>query len=201
MTSNSQLRALSRNQLDNRIFSGTWITMVILCLVTSAIPAAINGIPAIGSIISLLITGPLTLGLAAVCLMIVRSGGKPELKYIVYGFSKANFLRSFLISLLTAIFVVLWSILFVIPGIVKTYAYSAAYYIALDDDSNRMTAKECLDRSQQLMKGHKWQLFMLDLSFIGWYILGALAFGVGILFVIPYHQMARTNFYDKLVNG
>ena len=50
------------------------------------------------------------------------------------------------------------------------------------------------------MDGHKWQLFCLDLSFIGWYLLGALCFGIGTLFVEPYHQVARANFYAELTN-
>jgi uncharacterized membrane protein len=87
--------------------------------------------------------------------------------------------------------------LFVIPGIVKSYAYSMSYYVSLDHPE--FSSTECIDESQRLMDGHKWELFCLDLSFIGWYILGSLCLGVGILWVYTYHEQARAQFYHELV--
>ena len=73
------------------------------------------------------------------------------------------------------------------------------YYIKLDEPA--LTAKECIDRSRSIMDGYKMKLFLLDLSFIGWYIIGTLACGIGILFVYPYHMTARANFYESLMAG
>ena len=109
---------------------------------------------------------------------------------------KECFTESFLLFLLTTIFTALWSLLFVVPGIIKAYSYSMAPYILQDDPS--LGWEKSLEESKIAMRGNKWQLFCLDLSFIGWYLLGALAFGVGILFVIPYHYLARSNFYMAL---
>ena len=199
MPNNYQIRSISRNQLENRIFSTNWLLMVVVFIIVGAVLALPTLIfSAFGSIITLVIAGPVMLSLAAVCLLLPRSGGAPDFKYLIYGFNKENFVRSILINILTAVFTLLWSILFVIPGIVKMYAYSASYYIALDEP--KLGARACMAKSERVMQGHKFQLFMLDLSFIGWYIVGAIAFGVGTLFVIPYHIMARTNFYDKIVN-
>ena len=92
-----------------------------------------------------------------------------------------------------------FGVFFVIPGIVKAYAYSMSFFILKDNKD--MQAKECLEASEKLMVGHKQQLFALDLSFLGWYFVGALCLGVGILFVIPYHYMARANFYEALKAG
>ena len=71
-----------------------------------------------------------------------------------------------------------------------------AYYIMVDHPE--YTWKQCLDESQKMMKGHKGQLFCLDLSFIGWYIVGMLCLGLGVLWVYPYHHVARTEFYHAL---
>ena len=173
MVKNSQIRKTALNHLENKVFSGSWLLLTLMFVAISAVPALISSIiPYVGSIIAAVLSMVLSLGIAAVCLMMVRSGDKPEIKYLVYGFSKEQFVRSLLIGLLTSLYTMLWSILFVIPGIVKSYAYSAAFYVALDDDSKKMTANQCIAKSQELMKGHKWQLFILDLSFIGWYFIG-----------------------------
>ena len=71
-----------------------------------------------------------------------------------------------------------------------------APYILQDDPTKEW--KQCLDESQAMMKGNKWQLFCLDFSFIGWMLLGALCCGVGVLFVYPYQLAARANFYMAL---
>ena len=61
-----------------------------------------------------------------------------------------------------------------------------------------MEATQCITESRRIMSGNKMRLFLLDLSFIGWYIVGALCFGIGTLWVNAYHQMARANFYEDL---
>ena len=200
MAKNSQIRAQARNLLGNKLLSANWLLAVAMLLLVSA-ALALPATTGIGALISLVICGPAAIGLAAISLGMVRDCEKPNFQYLIWGFKKEQWLRSFLIGLLNYVLVALWSILFVIPGIVKMYAYSAAYYVALDDDSKKMSAMDCLRQSEKLMKGHKWQLFMLDLSFIGWYILGAMAFYVGAFFVIPYHMTARAAFYDKIVRG
>ena len=72
-----------------------------------------------------------------------------------------------------------------------------AYYIM--NDHPEYTPKECLSESEKIMKGNKSKLFCLDLSFIGWYIVGALCLGVGVLWVYPYHYTARADFYNELI--
>ena len=57
---------------------------------------------------------------------------------------------------------------------------------------------ECIDRSMAMMKGHKWELFLLDLSYIGWLLLGLLSLGIGLLWIIPWMNMARVKFYEEL---
>lgn len=105
-----------------------------------------------------------------------------------------DFGGTFLIGLMTSLFTFLWSLLFVIPGIVKMYAYSMAYYIKLDHPDYGW--KACIDESRQLMDGHKWEKFVLDLSFLGWIIVGSLCLGVGTLWVTPYMEATNAQFYE-----
>ena len=97
--------------------------------------------------------------------------------------------------LLQTVLIFLWSLLFVIPGLVKSYSYALAYYLQQEPGGAEREPADILNESRRMMNGYKWQLFCLDFSFIGWYILGALCFGIGTFFVVPYHQQARANFY------
>ena len=138
------------------------------------------------------------IGFAAIVLPLVRGKEKVDLNDLFSGFTN-NFVDNLLLGLLTSLFISLWTLLFVIPGFVKSYSYSMAFYIKHDDPSKGW--KECIDESRAMMNGYKMKLFLLDLSFIGWYILGTLALAVGVFFVYPYHQMARANFYESLRAG
>ena len=100
------------------------------------------------------------------------------------------------IMLLQALFVILWTLLLVIPGIIKSYSYAMTNCIA--EDNPELGAMECIDRSMAMMKGHKWELFLLDLSYIGWILLGVLSLGIGLLWIIPWMQMAHVKFYEEL---
>jgi uncharacterized membrane protein len=90
----------------------------------------------------------------------------------------------------------LWGLLFVIPGIIKNYAYRMTPYILAD--SPALSASEAIRISEQMMRGHKMELFILELSFLGWYILGMLAFGIGVYFVHPYKDATEAQFYMTL---
>ncbi|MGN1002816.1 MAG: DUF975 family protein [Oscillospiraceae bacterium] len=104
------------------------------------------------------------------------------------------FFKVIWLNILTGIFVWLWSLLFIIPGIVAAYRYSLAVYVLLDHPE--LSALECIRRSKELTGGHKGKLFVLDLSFIGWNILTAIPFVS--LFVLPYTQVTWANYYNTL---
>ena len=189
MTS-SQLRAKAREQMGNSIFAEKWLYVLLAMLIGGAVLG-------ISSFVSFLLVGAVSVGLAAFTLRLVRDpAGPAHFEDLLYGFVGGRFARSFLIGLLTTLFTALWSLLFVIPGIIKAYSYSMSYYISLDYPE--MEATQCITESRRIMSGNKMRLFLLDLSFIGWYIVGALCFGIGTLWVNAYHQMARANFYEEL---
>jgi uncharacterized membrane protein len=167
----------------------------VVLLIVSAITSALA---AIG--IGFLIVGAASVGVAGYLLDIIRNKSNADgsnFDILLDGF-KDSFVASLVAFILSSIFLFLWTLLFVIPGIVKSYSYSQMYFIIKQNPEIGPT--EAIDESRKLMDGHKAELFWLDLSFIGWYFLGFLALGIGILFVIPYHQLARANFYNQLTS-
>ena len=99
---------------------------------------------------------------------------------------------------LRSLYIFLWSLLFVIPGIVASLSYAVTSYIIAENDE--ISAGEALEESKELMRGNRWKLFCLHFSFIGWILLSLLTLGIGLLFLVPYMQMAQTEFYENLKN-
>lgn len=160
-----QMKAMAKAQLGNQIFGNTWLIAVGVITIQTAISYFVNAIPVAGQVASLLVMGPIAYGVASMFLKQTRTGEKMDIGDIFNGF-KDDFSNTFLIGLMTMIFTVLWSLLFIIPGIIKSYSYSMAVYIKVDHPDYDW--KQCIDESQRMMQGHKWELFVLDLSFIGW---------------------------------
>ncbi|MFJ6932920.1 MAG: DUF975 family protein [Lactobacillus gallinarum] len=101
---------------------------------------------------------------------------------------------------LVSIFTFLWTWLLIIPGIIKAYSYSMTPYIVKDmvASDKQVGATDGINASKELMKGHKMALFIFDLSFLGWNILAAITCGLGYLWVTPYYQTAKANFYRHI---
>ncbi|MDO4811556.1 MAG: DUF975 family protein [Eubacteriales bacterium] len=188
-----ELKARARAQLGKNIFGSIWMYALLACFIVGAISAAAGSvIPGVGALI---VIGPMSYGLNYVFLKQARDGQEMQLGDLFKGFTD-DFGQTFLIGLMTGIFTFLWSLLFVIPGIVKAYAYSMAYYIKIDHPEYDW--RQCIDESQAMMKGHKGELFMLDLSFIGWLIVGSMCLGVGTLWVTPYMEASHAQFYESI---
>ncbi len=107
-----------------------------------------------------------------------------------------HFWGAFKITFLVGLFTALWSLLFVIPGIVKSYSYSMALYIWTEN--KEMGALEAINKSKEMMDGHKMDYFVLQLSFIGWGLLTAITFGIAGIYVVPYVYATTINFYRSL---
>lgn len=108
-----------------------------------------------------------------------------------------RFGQGFLQMLLRNLFTALWSLLFVIPGIIKSLSYAMAPFLMAEDTT--LSARAAIQLSQEKMKGHKWELFCLGFSFIGWNLLSALTLGIGSIFLNPYINAAYAAFYrDKI---
>jgi len=114
--------------------------------------------------------------------------------FSMFDYFKAGFLQ----ALLRGIFVFLWSLLFIIPGIIKGLSYSMTPFILAENPN--MTAREAINASKVLMDGHKGELFWLDLTFIGWELLCALTGGIGTFFLAPYKNAAYAAFYRDITH-
>ena len=110
------------------------------------------------------------------------------------GFSQ--YIRITLAELLKGIYVLLWLLLFIIPGFVKSYSYAMTEFILRDNPE--ISGEDAICQSMKMMDGHKMQLFLLDLSMIGWFILSCLTLGIGFIFLVPYNYTARAHFYEDL---
>ena len=138
---------------------------------------------------------PLTWGYQSLFLGAVR-GGEATAKDLFEGYNKELFSRVLTTTLLYYVYVLLWSLLLLIPGCIKAYSYAMTPYILKDNPEMKNNA--AIEESMRMMDGHKLELFLLDLSFIGWALLSLLTCGIGFLWLTPYMNMARVNFYEDL---
>lgn len=105
-----------------------------------------------------------------------------------------SYLKKMIVMFMRDLFVSLWTLVFVIPGVVARYKYWAVKYI-LNENPN-LSWQHALDLSKRITYGQKWNLFVLELSFIGWYFLGSLLCGIGVIFVEPYVQQTYAEAYE-----
>lgn len=127
------------------------------------------------------------------------TGGPEKAQFgdLVCGFQGGNYGTVVLTLFLRQLFITLWSLLLIIPGIIKAYEYSMVPYILSDYPG--ISRKEAFEISKDMMNGNKMSLFLLEFSFIGWYILSALTFNiVGVLYVYPYVHATIAEFYLEL---
>ncbi|PLT33473.1 hypothetical protein CUU64_14285 [Bacillus sp. V5-8f] len=114
----------------------------------------------------------------------------------VYKDGKAS-LQLILVSLLMGIFVFLWSLLLIIPGIIKSLSYSQTFFIMRDHPE--YSPLQAISESKRRMKGFKWKYFLMNLSFIGWGILCVFTMGIGFLWLAPYISTSMAAFYNELI--
>ena len=186
----SQLRAKAREALGGNIFAKNWLMALVVMLIFSLI----YGVASSFAVGGLIVFGPLMVGVAFVFIKLIRTGDEINLEDSFGGFK--DFAQNLLLGLMYMIFISLWSLLFIIPGIVKSYSYAMSFYIK--NDHPEYTWNQCITESRKMMRGNKWKLFCLDFSFIGWMIVGALACGIGTLWVAPYKEAAHAAFYNEL---
>ena len=173
--------------------------------ITPSFAAAFSAV-LIGGIIIAVIVGLLGVALSAFIFGPIEVGAKRffnrsyearcDMREISYAF-KSNYLNIVKIMFFKGLFIFLWTLLFIVPGIVKRYEYSMVPYILSENPD--MDMQKAFDESRRLTYGQKWQMFVLDLSFIGWGILSSLTFGLlGIFFVSPYTYLTKAGLYRRL---
>jgi uncharacterized membrane protein len=178
---------------------GKWglaiLTFLIYTLLTAG-PGSVEShgsIPRLSSILILIIAGPLALGAAIFSLSISR-GKEARLEQIFQGFN--NFSTAFISYLLIILYVLLWALLLIIPGIIAALGYSMTFYILADDPL--IKPQDALMKSKSMMNGYKLKLFYLGLRFFLLAILCILTLGIGFLWLIPYVHVTIAKFYDDI---
>lgn len=146
------------------------------------------------SLVSIFIINPLYVGAMR---FYVRSFDKePKFKDIVYALDN-RYKNIVAIMLLRDLYTLLWCLLFIIPGIIKGYEYRMIPYLLAENPD--LSVKEAFYQSRELMRGQKWKAFVLDISFLGWYLLAVMTFGIlALLYVIPYKNLAQAALYRRL---
>lgn len=186
MPRNKEIRRAARYALK-----GHWTPAVLTTLVYSLICGAAGSIPLAG----LLVVCPLSFGFMLCFLRLVRGEDCSEMVGDQFNiFSKYG--RYLGVSLLYTLYVLLWTLLLIIPGIIKSYSYAMTPYVV--HDHPEMDADDCIHESRMMMKGNKWKLFCMDLSFIGWAILCLFTLGIGLLWLQPYIEASHSKFYEEL---
>ena len=170
--------------------SGAWGKFALVTLVYELI---LGACASIANVASLVVTGPLMLGMAGVAFKILDNI-EFDVNNLFDGFKR--FSDALVLYVVNNLFIFLWSLLFIIPGIIKYYEYSMSYYILLENPE--MKHREARLASMQLMEGNKGRLFCLHFSFIGWFILSAFTFGILLLWVVPYMETAQAAFYREI---
>lgn len=161
----------------------------------AAMAATLGGLGLLGLALAILLFNPLIVGCRKFFLQNSRGGA--ELDEMGYAFKNGNLGRTVLTMFLQALFTALWSLLFVIPGIVKAYAYRLTPYLLTDHPE--LTGTEAITLSRQMMKGHKWRAFVLDLSFLGWILLSVLTLGILTIFYVgPYMNATDAELYEAV---
>ena len=170
--------------------SGNWTTVVVAYLIYGAIIGVLSS-TGIGMF---LFDGVFLVGMAVIMTQISRLGTS-KIETLFDGFRR-GIGNNIVASLLVNVFTFLWTLLFIIPGIVKSYSYSMTYYILADNPD--MSPTDAINASRKMMDGNKWRLFCLDFSFIGWYLLSILTLGIFAFWIAPYNMMARAEFYESI---
>ena len=160
-------------------------------LPSSKIKISLGGLGLVGFLLSILVFNPLIVGCYRFFLQ--NSRGPAELNELGAGF-RGDWGNVVLVMFLKNLFLALWTMLFIIPGIVKAYAYRMVPYILKEHPE--LSGTQAITLSRRMMKGHKGDAFVLDLSFIGWILLSALTFGILHLFYVgPYIQATDAELY------
>ena len=161
--------------------------------ITTLLAALVGSFSGTLSLVTFILGGVIQLGYAQYLLK-QQDRQERQVKDLFSQFDR--FGQGFLQHFLRGLFTVLWSLLFIIPGIVKALSYSMTPFIMAENPE--LSAKEAINASKILMDGHKWELFCLGFSFMGWNLLNALTLGIGSLFLNPYINAAYAAFYRNI---
>ena len=187
---------MTRVELKNKAkeqIKGKIGILFLIFLIIAMIGVGSSFVPIVGWFATIIIMPAFNISL---CMIFLNLAKKEDISVgdVFKGFNITG--KAVWLSIITNFFVFLWSLLLVIPGIIKAFSYSMAPFILADNPE--LTAREALSESKRIMDGHKFDLFVLQLSFFWWYLLGAISFGIAYIYVVPYFEATITNFYNEI---
>lgn len=180
-------------QQAREALKGKWGIAVGGCFLYMFITMVAGSPDDIGPILKLLIDGPMLLGLSVFSLALARKQ-EASIPQLFVGFNE--FVRVLVAYLLMVVFILLWSLLLIVPGIIAALSYSQTFFILAEDKS--IDARAAIEKSKMMMLGNKKKLFYLCLRFFGWFLLGILSLGIGFLWIMPYFQVTMAKFYEDI---
>ena len=198
----AELKSTAKEQLRGR-----WGLAIITVLVSNLIINSYNMFKGVDfvieisenltftlNLISLIFGGVVSTGLSKFLLNFTTNREVPKFADLFSQFK--IFFKALGLFILMGIAIILGTLFFIIPGIIVALMFSQAFYILAENPNKGIF--ECLEESSNLMHGYKWELFVLQLSFIGWELLAVLTFGIASLWINPYQKVTEANFYLKL---
>jgi uncharacterized membrane protein len=187
---------ITTDELKNRALKNLqvgWGNPIFAFFIIGLISQGIGLIPAVGSLVSLVIGGPLALG-AAIFSLKLSKDENPSTSTVFDGFQ--NFSNAISTYLLMIFIIIGYTLLLIIPGIIRGIAYSQVMFILAKNPG--IPSIDALKQSREMMEGHKMDYFILNLSFIGWSLLCILTFGIGFLWLVPYVKVSLAHFHNEL---
>jgi uncharacterized membrane protein len=187
--------------------SGKWgltiVTLLVGTIIMSGFSSVVgfiepesNTLKFFGTLINILFGGVITLGISKFTLNIATNKEKASFQDLFSGFN--IYLKTLGLWIAMGVCIGIGTLLFIVPGIIVALMFSQAFFILCEDNQKSIT--ECLKESSKIMKGYKGSLFNLEFSFIGWWLLAAITFGIGALYVYPYLRATTAEFYLELKN-
>ena len=198
LPTNKEMRTAARAALKGRWTNPVLcalVFMLISCVISLLTGSENHTVMFCGFVLTLLVVLPLGFGYQVAFLRHMRGEEADDLVTRPFNAFKA-YSRYLGTSLLYTLFICLWTLLLIVPGIIMGLAYAMTPYIM--HDHPELSPIECIRKSKAMMQGHKWQLFCLGLSFIGWLLLGILTLGILTLWVQPWMECSHAKFYEEL---
>ena len=145
--------------------------------------------------VSVCVLMPLSVGIYAAFRRLYTEG-HPEITKNAFSVAFGNWAHNVGGVLLMTVYLFFWTLLLIIPGLIKSLSYALTPFIL--NEKPELSANEAIELSMKMMDGHKWDLFVLMLSFIGWIILACFTFGILYIWLVPYMSAAYANFYNEI---
>ena len=184
----ASLKAMAKSQVK-----GNLVNLLIITVLYFLISLAAGAIPYVGSVAGFILSAGFSLSMVMIFLGLTQGNGV-TIGDMFKGFN--DLWAAIKLYFLMGLKIALWSMLFMIPGIVKSFSYAMAPYILAENPG--MSARAAINRSKEMMEGHKMELFILQFSFIGWAIVSVFTFGLLLIWLVPYMGAATANFYNAI---